>query len=197
MMVRLGMAMAIVAGLSAPACASPSLAAVKEARALPAWVRFGAKDPAECRTEPAEPQVVASTPDLLDLLDAVNAYVNRTVTPITDIAHRGVVDLWEFPKDRQGDCEDFQLQKRRYLAEAGVPRRAMLMTVVLDERGEGHAVLTVRTDKGDLILDNKTFAVKGWKETGYAFVKREAETATGWGFLEEVPDRAVVAAVKP
>ena len=197
MMVRLGMAMAIVAGLSAPAFASPSLAALKEAPALPAWVRFCAKEPAECRFDPAEPQVVPSTPELLELLNAVNVFVNRTITPITDLAHRGVVDLWEFPKDQMGDCEDFQLLKRRYLAGAGIPRRAMLMTVVLDERGEGHAVLTVRTDKGDLVLDNKSFAVKGWKETGYAFVKREAETATGWGFLEEVPDRAMVAAVKP
>ena len=29
------------------------------------------------------------------------------------------------------------------------------MTVVIDEQGEGHAVLMVRTDRGDFILDNK------------------------------------------
>lgn len=197
MMGRLWMALAIMVGLSAPASASPSLAAFKEAPALPAWVRFCAKEPAECRVDPAEPEVVASTPELLDLLNAVNVYVNRTVRPITDIAHRGVVDLWEYPKDQQGDCEDFQLLKRRYLAQAGIPRRAMPMTVVLDERGEGHAVLTIRTDKGDLILDNKNFSVKSWKDTGYAFVKREAETATGWGFVEEASEKAVVAAAHP
>jgi predicted transglutaminase-like cysteine proteinase len=191
---RLWLALAAMAALSAPALASPSLTNGNEAPALPAWVAFCKVEPGECRIDPLEPQVVRATPELLELLDGVNVYVNRTISPVTDLAHRGVLDVWEFPTDRMGDCEDFQLLKRRYLAEAGVPRRAMPMTVVLDERGEGHAVLTVRTDEGDLILDNKSYAVKRWDETGYAYVKREAETATGWAFLEDVPDRAMVAA---
>ena len=67
------------------------------------------------------------------------------------------------------------------------------MTVVLDEIGDGHAVLTVRTDRGDLILDNKTYAVKRWDETGYSFIKREAETATGWAFVEDPPAKVAAA----
>ena len=85
--------------------------------------------------------------------------------------------------------------KRKYLVEAGVPRRAMPMTVVLDEVGDGHAVLTIRTTSGDLILDNKTDAVKRWDETGYAFVKREAETSTGWVIRRG--NAAQVAAAQP
>ena len=61
-----------------------------------------------------------------------------------------------------GDCEDFQLLKRRMLVERGLSRRAMRMTVVIDELGEGHAVLTVRTDRGDYILDNKTSGGVAW-----------------------------------
>jgi predicted transglutaminase-like cysteine proteinase len=68
--------------------------------------------------------------------------------------------------------------------------------VAIDELGQGHAVLTVRTDKGDLILDNKTFLVKRWDETNYTFVKREADTATGWGFVEDRPEKAIVAAAQ-
>jgi predicted transglutaminase-like cysteine proteinase len=181
------MALAAVLVLVAPAFASPALVARHEAPPLPAWSLFCTKSPAQCRVDPNEPEVVAATVDFMDLIEAVNAYVNRTIVPITDLAHRGIIDVWELPSDGEGDCEDFQLLKRRYLADAGVPLRAMPMTVVLDEDGAGHAVLTIRTDRGDLILDNKNSAVKRWNETGYAFVKREAETPTGWGFLEEPP----------
>ncbi len=33
--------------------------------------------------------------------------------------------------------------------QAGWPREALLITVVRDKKGDGHAVLTVKTDKGD------------------------------------------------
>ena len=69
------------------------------------------------------------------------------------------------------------------LVEAGLPRRAMRMTVVIDERGEGHAVLMVRTDRGDFILDNKTSAVLPWNQTGYVFVKREGQDGMTWASL--------------
>ena len=71
----------------------------------------------------------------------------------------GVPDRWDLAEDGQGDCEDFQLLKRRLLAEAGLPRRAMRMTVVVDDKGEGHAVLMIRTAQGDFVLDNKTSAI--------------------------------------
>jgi predicted transglutaminase-like cysteine proteinase len=167
--------------------AAPLLVATGEAPPLPAWIAFCAEEPAECRTDRSEPETVASTPELLELIDAVNRYVNRTILPVTDKDHWGVIDNWGFPVEAMGDCEDIQLLKRRYLIEAGVPRRALPMTVVLDELGEGHAVLTVRTDREDLILDNKNNLVKRWDRTGYTFIKREGETATGWVFLETKP----------
>jgi predicted transglutaminase-like cysteine proteinase len=54
------------------------------------------------------------------------------------------------------------LLKRKLLAERGLPRRAMRMTVVLDENRAGHAVLMVRTDRGDFILDNQRATVLPW-----------------------------------
>jgi predicted transglutaminase-like cysteine proteinase len=39
------------------------------------------------------------------------------------------------------------------------------MAVVIDEDGAGQAVLMVRTNRGELVLDNKTEAVLPWSET--------------------------------
>jgi len=68
------------------------------------------------------------------------------------------------------------LLKRRMLMQAGWPRQALLITVVRDKRGDGHAVLTVKTDKGELILDNQNEDILLWSETGYRFVKRQSQS---------------------
>jgi predicted transglutaminase-like cysteine proteinase len=193
---RLGVALMILALAMGTAQAAPLLVASGEAPPLPAWTDFCAEEPAECRPDPKEPETVAATPELLELIDAVNRYVNRTILAVTDQDHWGVIDDWSFPVEAMGDCEDIQLLKRKYLIEAGVPRRALPMTVVLDELGEGHAVLTVRTDREDLILDNKNNTVKRWDRTGYTFIKREGGAATGWVFLEAKPAPVTTAAAQ-
>jgi len=48
--------------------------------------------------------------------------------------------------------------------------------VVRDAKGEGHAVLTVKTDKGEYILDNQDERILLWSETTYRFVKRQSQT---------------------
>ncbi len=110
----------------------------------------------------------------------MNRRINKSVEAMTDMEHLHVPDRWDLAEDGIGDCEDFQLLKRHLLAEAGLSRRAMRMTVVIDEKGEGHAVLTLITDRGDLILDNKTNAILPWHRTGYIFIKRESQDAVTW-----------------
>ena len=132
------------------------------------------------RSPPAEPAVIALTPDVWQTLVAVNRAVNKRIKPITDLKHWGVIDRWDFPDDGLGDCEDYQILKRKLLADRGLPRRAMRMTVVRDGKGEGHAVLMIRTDRGDFILDNKTDTVLPWYQTGYIFVKREGQASASW-----------------
>ena len=61
----------------------------------------------------------------------------------------------------------------------GVPPANLLLTVLKKSDGEGHAVLTVRTDGGDYILDNLTDDILPWDETGYLFLKRQATHHTG------------------
>lgn len=156
------------------------------ARPVQGWVAFCDRNPAECAIDPSEPATVTLTGRLWKTLNAVNRQVNTTVTPMTDQEHWSVVDRWDIPTDGYGDCEDFQLLKRKMLVEQyGLPRRALRMTVVIDEQGEGHAVLMVRTDEGDLVLDNKRSGILPWHQTGYVFIKREGQDGREWVSLGE------------
>lgn len=150
------------------------------AKPILGWVRFCENYPAECAVNTAEPETIALTPQIWKTIVSVNQRVNSSVKAITDADHWGTVDVWGFPDDGKGDCEDYQLLKRRILSESGLPRRAMRMTVVIDELGEGHAVLMIRTNQGDYVLDNKTSSVLPWERTGYVYVKRESQDNIGW-----------------
>ncbi|QRM27405.1 transglutaminase-like cysteine peptidase [Microvirga sp. VF16] len=167
--------------------AGPHLFRDNEAPPLSAWLEFCSRNPDECIVDLRQPEILPLTEDLTALLSSVNLSVNRALIPVTDHNHWDVVDLWSYPTDGLGDCEDYQLLKRKMLIEAGLPRRALRMTVVIDENGEGHAVLTVRTDRGDLILDNKTDDVLEWFRTNYRYIKRESAETTGWVYLTLEP----------
>ncbi|MEP3435670.1 MAG: transglutaminase-like cysteine peptidase [Hoeflea sp.] len=110
----------------------------------------------------------------------INTRVNQSIKPDTDLNIYGVEELWTFPRT-VGDCEDYVLLKRHMLIQSGFSPRDLLITVVLQPNGDGHAVLTVRTDYGDYILDNMRGDVRLWSETGYTFIKRQSsENAGQW-----------------
>ncbi|CAO4151364.1 Bacterial transglutaminase-like cysteine peptidase [Methylorubrum aminovorans] len=166
--------------MAALPAASAGLTVGAEARPILAWTEFCLSYSAECAFDRAEPARITLTPAVWSSIVSINRRVNRTIDPVTDQEHWGRPDRWDLAEDGRGDCEDFQLLKRKMLAAAGLPRRAMRMTVVIDEKGEGHAVLTLVTDRGDYILDNKTNAVLPWAQTGYVFIKREGQDALAW-----------------
>ena len=139
------------------------------------WIRFCEQNPAECAVDPDEPATIDLTAKHWQTLNRINQQVNGAIKAKTDKDHWGVEDIWDLAEDGAGDCEDYQLLKRRLLVEAGFPRRALRMTVVLDEGGDGHAVMMVRTDRGDFILDNKRHAILPWHRTGYPYIKREGD----------------------
>jgi predicted transglutaminase-like cysteine proteinase len=145
-----------------------------------AGVEFCQKDPASCAVDPSQPTTIHLTDAKLATLRTINTQVNHAIKPVSDLDHWGVVDRWDFAEDGRGDCEDYQLVKRRELEKLGFPRRAMRMAVVLDENKEGHAVLVVRTDLGDLVLDNKSEVIVPWSSTGYEFIKGEGDTTGAW-----------------
>jgi predicted transglutaminase-like cysteine proteinase len=171
--------------LTAAALPQPSDAIVSGGSAGPtlAWAEFCKSQPQECVVDLSETAVLSLNQELWFTILRVNERVNRTILAVTDQEHWGVVDRWDYPDDGLGDCEDIQLLKRKLLIEAGLPRRAFRMTVVLDEQGMGHAVLMVRTSHGDFVLDNKRDAVLAWQETGYHYVKREGENGSTWVWL--------------
>jgi predicted transglutaminase-like cysteine proteinase len=158
----------------------PSAVTTGAARPIVAWAEFCERYPGECAVDRTEAASVTLTPALWQTINTINRRINRAVEAVTDQEHWRAADRWDLAEDGRGDCEDFQLLKRRLLVQAGLPRRALRMTVVIDEKGEGHAVLTIVTNRGDLVLDNKTSAVLPWMQTGYTFVKRESQDAVGW-----------------
>jgi predicted transglutaminase-like cysteine proteinase len=138
------------------------------------FVTFCRSNDGDCRAGGIESDRVKLTASRLEQLKAVNKYVNESVAPVTDSELYGEVEVWTYPRNGKGDCEDYVLLKRRLLAERGWPRGALLITVVRDENNEGHAVLTVRTDGGDFVLDNKNPNVLPWTETSYTFIKQQS-----------------------
>jgi len=153
-----------------------SAAAVGSATSVPwGWVDFCQRYAGECGSGPLPAEDIRLDEKALADLKRIDIWVNAHVAPVTDMEHWGVEDRWDLPIDGRGDCEDYALFKRKILIQMGYPRQALLMTVVHDGADEGHAILTVKTDRGDFALDNLNDSVRPWTDTGYAFVKRQSQ----------------------
>jgi predicted transglutaminase-like cysteine proteinase len=139
------------------------------------YVQFCARYKAECRNVGNDKTQAELNNKTWAQLVEVNDFVNNKITPVTDMDLYGTVERWDYPS-LAGDCEDYVLMKKRYLEGLGFAPEALLITVVFDENGDGHAVLMVRTDGGDFVLDNRRRTVLRWSETGYEYLKRQSQT---------------------
>lgn len=156
-----------------------------------------------CKTLPQECAIRtrASTPPKVTdhgwgVIRDINASVNHAIVPMTDLEIYGRDEVWAYPVDL-GDCEDFVLLKRKKLMAAGFSAADLLITVVRKPDGEGHAVLTVRSQSGDFVLDNLNDEVKLWTETRYTFLKRQSSTDTGrWVTIENGTSEVLVGALQ-
>lgn len=137
------------------------------------FVRFCESNPQECTSDHGQESRFDATAERLKELGDINRQINHDIAPATDLEVYGVNEYWTLPRTR-GDCEDYALLKRHTLIAKGWPVSALLMTVVRDEKGEGHAVLTARTVQGDFILDNKFEDVRTWNQTPYQYVMRQS-----------------------
>jgi predicted transglutaminase-like cysteine proteinase len=143
------------------------------------FVRFCRANPADCRRAEG-PAVAELTAERERSLRLVNASVNRSIRPLGETGRR---DRWQADV-AAGDCEDFVLTKRRKLISLGWPARTLRIAVTRTAEGEGHAVLVVKTTKGDLVLDNRTAAVKRWHRTDLDWLKiQSAENPRLWHTL--------------
>ena len=174
-----------VAGLAiAGLWAAPALAAGVMGTGGPTSQPIGHYDfckanPGECAIRPTDLAPARMTDALWRKLTNVTAKVNAAVKPMSDYDVYGKDEVWAYPDKGVGDCEDYVLEKRRALSRMGISLADLLITVLRKPDGEGHAVLTVRTDKGDYLLDNLTDKVRRWDETNYTFLKRQAIDNTG------------------
>lgn len=142
----------------------------------------------EAPTQPRPGVAVPADQALLERLAAYNRSVNAAYTPAEDLATHGVSDLWTLPVDR-ADCEDYALAKQAGLIAAGWPRESVLIGVVIGETSPFHAVLIVRTSKGEFVMDNLTDEMVDWRDSGYRWVIRQsAERPQRWvRVLDETP----------
>ena len=169
------------------------IAAIGTAASPPiGWVQFCQENADECASRTLPATSIALNDVNWRKIVKINADVNREIVAVTDQEHWGVPELWSYPTDGKGDCEDYVLEKRRRLVKAGFSLNALLITVVRDLKGDGHAVLTVKTDRGDFVLDNQVGKILAWRDTGYRFIKRQSdENAMRWVSLGGIDTRTV------
>lgn len=149
------------------------------------WVQFCQTYRGECDTKPLPPRDVVLDENAWNNLKRVNDWVNHNIKPETDMDHYGMIQWWRYPDDGAGACHSYALLKRRLLMQAGWPRQALLMTIVHEADGDGHAVLTVKTNQGEFILDNLTDDILLWSRTPYRYYKRQSQSDPNvWVWLD-------------
>ncbi|HET7680839.1 MAG TPA: transglutaminase-like cysteine peptidase [Xanthobacteraceae bacterium] len=150
-----------------------------------AWHDFCRRNSHECEPGESTRRNVILTPETWDELGSINRRANASIKPKTDEDHWRQSDKWDYPDDGFGDCEDYTLLKRRLLIEAGWPRAALLITVVWTPQNQGHAVLLVRTDQGEFVLDSENPNILHWTKTPYRYVKRQRATHPNeWVYID-------------
>ncbi|GHD13167.1 transglutaminase-like cysteine peptidase [Tianweitania populi] len=182
-MIRCVIVLAVLLGCAACSETTSSIGAPSTMKPLgfafapPGFYPFCDEQPRLCSTNGAS-DAMTMTPARMAELKAVNTSVNRGFKQRDDKPGLSG-DQWGMPTaDAGGDCEDLAIMKKAELLKRGWPASTLLLTVGT-LNGAGHAVLTVRTSKGDLVLDNMTDAIKPWSRTPYKYFARQKPNAGG------------------
>lgn len=128
--------------------------------------------PDQCEADGKAAVVALDEQKARDLVE-VNSEVNGRIVPDR---HGRDFDHWNLYTS-YGHCNEYVIQKRKALIDRGWPAGALALSVVHTRYDEGnvlHLVLSVRTDKGDLVLDNLRSSIVPWNRTGYGFVMRQS-----------------------
>jgi predicted transglutaminase-like cysteine proteinase len=154
------------------ATALPSTTSMREdgyALAPFSFAKFCIDYPGECPASGGASRVVLTASRMAQLAE-VNRAVNAAITPTPDTSK---LRYWHL-NVAAGDCNSFAIQKRHELLRRGWPAGALALTVAKTVWGEGHLIVTVRTDQGDLVLDNLRSRIVSWRQTGYHYIMRQA-----------------------
>jgi predicted transglutaminase-like cysteine proteinase len=161
------------------------------------WTQFCETYVSECNTKPVQPRDIVLDDKAWKFLVGINKWANDNIRPMTDMDHYGTIQWWRYPDDGAGACHSYALLKRRMLMQAGWPRTALLMTIVREANGEGHAVLTVKINRGEFILDNLNDKILLWSETPYQYYKRQSQSdPNAWVWLDDTRDATAITTSK-
>jgi predicted transglutaminase-like cysteine proteinase len=161
----------IVAALSMTAISMPTAQAGKHAPL--GYQVMCLKNPEQCKG--GGKAKVEITNDLMATLKRVNGHVNRSIKPRNDSG----ADVWSASAS-SGDCEDYVMAKRAALIRAGVPSSSLRIAYVKTRQGEGHAILVVKTNGKDLVLDNLTATIRPLSQTGYRIISMSGANPRQW-----------------
>jgi len=169
----------IVFGSALSACAAqlpeqaPRMAIAGDGYVPAGYREFCTRQTAACGARWSQDSRVHLDQSTWSVLVAVNNEINRTIMPATDQQIFGTAEFWTVPSGF-GDCEDYAIAKQLALQARGIPDAALSIATAL-EPGQGmHAVLMVRTDRGDFVLDNKTSRILSWNRTPYQWISRQS-----------------------
>lgn len=151
-------------------------------------------------------QRVEFNEDLWRTLVDVNDDVNWAIAPDTDGRIYGVEERWALPlrganlRRARGDCEDYALEKRADLIDAGLPAESLSLVTAIAPGIGRHAVLLVRTSRGDFVLDNLHEAPMAIDALPYVWLSLQSgdgllnwanvrlEAASAWASLEQAEE---------
>jgi predicted transglutaminase-like cysteine proteinase len=134
-----------------------------------AHIKFCMASPEQCASGTG-PGTIEMTPDARKTIAAINRSVNSSIAPRLDPPGQ---EVWKVDA-AEGSCHDYAVTKRQKLLAAGYSPKAVRLAVARTGEGEGHAVVVVRTNEGDMVLDNRTNAIRRWDRTDLHWISIES-----------------------
>ena len=151
-----------------------------------AFTQFCLKYPSDCKS--GRLLLEGDRIELNDMrrseLETVNRTVNSSIRPERN--EDGLAGEKWLLSPLRGDCNDYAVTKRHQLIARGWPARTVLLSEVVTVSGEHHLVTVVRTDSGDLVLDNLTDQIKPWSRTPYRWLRIQTpKNPNYWASISE------------
>lgn len=146
------------------------------------FLSFCTRYPDQCAQPAKAISTIEITPNNWAALNRINRAINQLIIPESDLEHYDRAEYWTIPADGLGVCHDYAIVKRKALIDAGFPELALRIAIVLTHSGAHHVVLTVTTDRGDFVLDNLSDSIRGWADTDYVWLERQASTSA-WSWV--------------
>jgi predicted transglutaminase-like cysteine proteinase len=149
-----------------------------------AFTRFCLQYPSDCETQRFADDRIELSEMRRSELETINRTVNSSIHPERN--EDGLAGEKWLLSPLRGDCNDYAVTKRHQLMTRGWPARTVLLSEVVTVSGEHHLVTVVRTNGGDLVLDNLTDQIIPWSRTPYRWVRIQTpKNPNYWASISE------------